>query len=119
MRRHLDRWQAAGARRFVDFRELAGAITRRLRITRHGAGWVLEVGPGDAPPLVRPVPITVRFAADTVPARVGVLRGGSRADVAVENRGDGLASLLLPAETALTSSSAAGSGRVTGAARVS
>jgi hypothetical protein len=52
----LDAWQAAGAQRFIDLRELAAAIGRTLRVT----GENLVVDDRGAPPLVRPLHVRVR-----------------------------------------------------------
>src|SRR5262249_19774066 len=43
IRRLLDAWQGAGARRLIDFRELAGAVGRRLWIANDGRSVRLRV----------------------------------------------------------------------------
>jgi hypothetical protein len=57
MRRWLEKWKTAGARRFIDFRELAGALSRTVRMDETDGGSVIGVSEAGATPLVRPLPI--------------------------------------------------------------
>jgi hypothetical protein len=72
MTRWLDAWQAAGAARFMDFRELAAAVGRRLETADDGAVVTLEES--NAPALVRPLRVALRVPAG-VPSVVTVRRG--------------------------------------------
>jgi len=57
----LDAWQRAGARRLMDFRELAAAVGRRLYLDDCDGKLRLTVRTdGCAPPLVRPLKCAVR-----------------------------------------------------------
>ncbi len=66
----LDRWRQAGARRFIDYRELAGAICRNLSIRGEGDAWRLVVDGQKAPDLVRPVPCFARFPGQGAPESI-------------------------------------------------
>jgi hypothetical protein len=68
----LDAWQAAGAARFMDFRELAATVGRRLETVDDGTIVILEES--KAPPLVRPLRVALRVPA-AVPSVVRVRRG--------------------------------------------
>jgi hypothetical protein len=72
MTRWLDAWQAAGAARFMDFRELAAAVGRRLEIAADGTVVTLEEA--NAPALVRPLRVALRVPTG-VPSVVTVRRG--------------------------------------------
>jgi len=78
MGRLLDAWTLAGARRFIDFRELNGALARRVRVTSGEDGQLtICVEERGAPPLVRPMPMRVRGEGGRVPDAVCVSRAGS------------------------------------------
>ena len=51
--RCLSRWSAAGATRWIDFRELAAATCRSVSLEPSGAGLRLSIDDDGAPPLVR------------------------------------------------------------------
>jgi len=70
--RCLDDWQAAGAERFLDLRELAAALNRRVDIDDDGA--TVTVDEPDTLPLVRPLRVALRVPAG-VPSIVTVRRG--------------------------------------------
>jgi len=72
MTRWLDAWQAAGAARFMDFRELAAAVGRRLEIADDGTVVTLEEA--NAPALVRPLRVAL-WVPTGVPSVVSVRRG--------------------------------------------
>ena len=96
MTHQLDQWQACGATRFVDFRECAGAVGRRLRMQQTPAGLQLHVDASAAPALVRPVPVNIIVPAAARPARVRVLLDGTVFDGDVDWRSSGHGRLLLP-----------------------
>jgi len=75
IRRCLDAWQAAGARRLIDFRELASAISRRLSVARDGGSLHLHIEQGGAPDLVRGLPVAVR-ADGPIPSSLGTTWNG-------------------------------------------
>ena len=72
MTRWLDAWQAAGAVRFMDFRELAAAVERRVEIADDGNLVTLEEA--NAPALVRPLRVAL-WVPTGVPSVVTVRRG--------------------------------------------
>jgi hypothetical protein len=72
MTRWLDAWQAAGAARFMDFRELAAAVGRRVEIADDGNLVTLEEA--NAPALVRPLRVAL-WVPTGVPSIVTVRRG--------------------------------------------
>jgi hypothetical protein len=88
----LDAWRAAGARRFVDLRELAAAL--ELRLDLRAQPWRLETGGDPGLPLPRPAPVLVHVPAGDPPGAIAL--GGS-GPARVQRLGDGLGRLVLPA----------------------
>ncbi len=56
----LDMWQRAGAKRIIDYRELAAALSRRLRVEESAGGPCVKVRNEGGPVLVRPLPVCIR-----------------------------------------------------------
>jgi hypothetical protein len=85
--RYLKRWRAAGAVRFVDFRQLAAEIGRRLEVEEDGQGHIrLIVHSHDALPLVGP--FHIRLYSGTggtgqLPTHVRVVHGNEETVVSV------------------------------------
>ena len=67
----LDRWQEVGALRVIDFRELAGALGRRVHIDG-GDNWRLRVYGRGGPPLVRPLRVAFRTGDGRLPSELPV-----------------------------------------------
>ena len=84
LRRWLDAWADAGARRLVDFRELAGAVGRHLSLRGPPGDLRLVVADDDAPALVRPLAVRVRVAEGPLPSRVRALVDGDSQSLGVE-----------------------------------
>lgn len=64
--RWLDAWTEAGARRFVDFRELAGLLGVRVGLSADGD---VEVEPGERFPPLRAIPVGWRSSQGLVAGR--------------------------------------------------
>jgi hypothetical protein len=96
MRQWLDRWQEAGARRLVDFRELAAAIGRRIHLQQCGGAVRLAVTGASAPPLVRPLPIGLHFPGGRLPSEIAVDLDGGQLVLDVQPLSDGVSRLVLP-----------------------
>jgi hypothetical protein len=93
----LDRWQAAGARRLIDFRELAAVVGRSLALEGDPAAARLTVTDENAPPpLVRPRAVMMRWPGARPPARVHASVDGRQLALEVEALGDGLGRVVLP-----------------------
>src|SRR5262249_5452262 len=56
----LDRWQDAGARRFIDFRELVSALESRVHLRHDSEHLELVIERSRATPAVRPIPVRLR-----------------------------------------------------------
>jgi len=97
MTRWLDRWQEAGARRLIDFRELASAVGCRLTLHDTDGRLTLTVDRRDAPAAVRPIPVRMR-PHGTVPARLRVQAGDRSREVEVASLPDGTGLVSLPVE---------------------
>ncbi len=95
MARWLDRWRDAGARRLIDFRELAAALAVRIGAADEGGQLTLTVRRTDHVAPVRPIPVRL-WRAETLPSRVVVRSGGRSDDVAVERLSDGSGRVLVP-----------------------
>ena len=70
--RWLDRWREAGARKLMDFRELAAAVGRRLRLDDGSLGTHLTVTGREAPALVRPLEVLLRVSGKRPPSRLAL-----------------------------------------------
>ena len=93
----LDRWQEAGARRLIDFRELASAVGCRLALDVTGSQLTLNVDRRDAPAAVRPIPVRVRTPSK-VPERLRVRVGDRTDEVEIDPCADGTGLVWLPVE---------------------
>jgi hypothetical protein len=99
----LDRWQAAGARRFLDFRELSAVVGRCLSLEDSPAGARLTVVEEEgAPALVRPLTVGMRWPGGHPPAGVGVRWDGRELSVKVWPLADGSARADLPDSSSLS-----------------
>jgi hypothetical protein len=96
MGRWLDRWQAAGARRLLDFRELAAAVGRRFQLEPSAGGPFLRVTNDGAPTLVRPVTVGIRVPGGRLPSRMPVSLDERNLTLNVHSLGDGLGRVVLP-----------------------
>ena len=93
----LDRWQTAGARRFIDFRELSAAVGRCLYLDDDNGCLRLEMNTfDDTPDLVRPLPIRLYSQNNALPPRILVSVGDNDFTLLVHGRGDGSAQITIP-----------------------
>jgi hypothetical protein len=90
----LDNWQEAGATRIIDFRELASAIGRQLHLNDTEEGLLLNVTSEDAPPLVKPLGVSIR--SNNLPSRISVELDGRKLFLPVQPCGDGEGLVHLP-----------------------
>lgn len=72
MSKWLNRWQSAGVRRFMDFRELTAAVSRTYSLEEHGSEVRLMVRGERAPRLVRPLEVMIRVSEGKLPSQVSV-----------------------------------------------
>jgi hypothetical protein len=93
--RWLDRWQAAGARRLLDFRELAATVTRRLYYEEQDSTLYLTATGEQAPLLVRPPVVKLHLPSGRVPSRVLVSVDGRTVLVEAQVIGDRVGRVLL------------------------
>ena len=92
----LERWEAAGTRRFLDLRELAAALRLRLRAVEDAATpLALHVGEAAPGALVRPVPIGLRAGASPLPSQLPVSMRGRELSLEVETLAPGVGRVLL------------------------
>ena len=96
MSRWLDRWQDAGAKKFMDFRELAAAVGRRLSLEERDGELRLKVESESAPALLRPLTIAIRMPGGRLPSRVSVWLDDRDLSLQVHPLGDGLGRVILP-----------------------
>ena len=95
MRRWLEAWKAAGARRMIDFRELAGALSRTVQIEETNSGVEITVANDGGPALVRPLPVL--FTSDRgCPQHVAVEMQRRRFLLPAEETGAGIGRVFLP-----------------------
>ena len=93
----LGRWQDAGARRFIDLRELAAAVTRRLRLSAGREGLRLDVEGTDGPALVRALRLGIHVPEGTLPPHVETVVDGRIHVLPVETLRGGTGQVLVPA----------------------
>jgi hypothetical protein len=88
---HLDAWVQAGAKNFIGFRDLAGAIGRTYRLDESSTGLRLVISGKNAPPLVRPLPVKITMPHGHLPSKILVSTedGESILDVAPLEHGVG------------------------------
>jgi hypothetical protein len=101
----LDAWRRAGARRFIDLRELAAALSLRLDLAPDGiGGWRLTADADPDLPLPRPLPVMLRANIGELPLEVG--RSGRPGRLRVQRLGEGLGRVVLSADERVTAASA-------------
>jgi hypothetical protein len=94
----LDEWRRAGARRLIDFRELAAALSLRLRLSRDpGREWRLRVGGDRDVSLPRPLPVLLRVPGVDPPSEICLERLGFELPLRVQTLEHGLGRVVLPA----------------------
>jgi hypothetical protein len=96
----LDRWSDAGAQHLMDFRELAGAIGRRLCFESDQSGLHLRVSGVGAPALVRPLTVMLRAPGKRLPAQLPVCLDGGEVALEIQPLNDGLGRVSLPVTAA-------------------
>ena len=96
MSRWLDRWQDAGAHRLIDFRELAGALGRRLYLDHIGDELHLRVINEGAPPLVRPLVVNVYLPNGRTPVSLAATFDEKQMSVEVQSSKDGFNQVVVP-----------------------
>jgi hypothetical protein len=95
----LERWMAAGVRRFVDYRELAVALARPFTLTSDATGCLLlSIENRDAPTLFRSLPIRLRATDSALPRTVTVRTAAGTATVPVTPEGQATGTMLLPVD---------------------
>jgi hypothetical protein len=99
MSRCLDRWQTAGAKKLLDFRELAAALGRRLCLEERYGELRLTVTGDGAPALVRPLTIAIRLPGVPLPSKLEVSLDDADLSLEVHPLGDGLGHVTLPCST--------------------
>ena len=95
MTRWLDRWQECGARRMMDYRELAALTECRFAFSETEEGLALKLENGS--PFVPPRPFPVRLYVPGSPdlAAIPVLWGGQYRELVTEHTGDGFYRLVV------------------------
>jgi hypothetical protein len=97
VRELIDEWRAAGARRLIDFRELAAALALQPRLERSSGAWQLRVERMRPVGLPRPLELMLRFPG-TPPDDLTAVLPGSVSRLRVQSLGGGLARTVLPAD---------------------
>jgi hypothetical protein len=82
MKKWLDEWQDAGAKRFIDFRELAAVLGRRVWLEDNGVP-TLIVKEAGGPDLVRPLRVAIALPSRALPSEIVVRSQGSEIVVPV------------------------------------
>jgi hypothetical protein len=92
---HLDRWLAAGARRLIDFRELAAMLGMRVQLREGPSGWELVARQTSGIRAPRPVEVMLRFPGPVPPELTAVTPQGSER-LRVQELDGGLARTVIP-----------------------
>jgi hypothetical protein len=72
MSKWLNRWQSAGVKRFLDFRELAAAVRRKYSLEEHSSIFRMKIRGKSAPRLVRPLKVMIKVSDGKMPSHVSV-----------------------------------------------
>ena len=96
LRRCLDAWQEAGARRWIDLAELAAILSGTLSLEADSA--LLRADPAGlcALPRRKPLAVNLRFPDSDVPDRLEVWSGGQPRELDVERLGRHEGRVVLP-----------------------
>jgi hypothetical protein len=96
MRRRLEAWTEAGARRMIDFRELAGALSRTVAIEETNGGLAISIAGAGGTALVKPLPVL--FTSDRgCPEHVAVEMEQRRFLLPAEEARAGIGRVFFPA----------------------
>ncbi len=96
MSKWLDRWQKVGARRFIDFRELAAAVGRHVHLEDRDGALSLTVGSRQAPALVRPLPVNIRVPDGKLSSKLSATIDGAEVSFELQSLQGGLGRVVLP-----------------------
>jgi hypothetical protein len=97
--RNLDAWHAAGAKRFMDFRELSAAVSTRLAIRMNAGSPRLVIGPERPLDWVRSLAIRIRLQGQPLPETIVVETCSGRQTVSVESIDEQTGRVVFPAKT--------------------
>lgn len=101
MSRWLDEWQAAGAERLMDFRELAAIVHRRFRLEERDGELRLDVlADARTPRLVRPLRVLLNLPAERLPSCLLACDGERKITLAVTRTGDSQGYVIVPPDFA-------------------
>jgi hypothetical protein len=92
----LDRWQAAGGRRLMDFRELAAIVGQQLYVEERNTELRLTIKGNGWPAMVRSVTLGVRSLKRQLPSRVLVSVNDSELPLEVRQLAEGFGRITLP-----------------------
>jgi hypothetical protein len=81
---NLERWRSAGAKRFIDYRELAAGLSCRLSLEERDNRLHLTVTNGGGPALVRDLKIAFRVPHGPVPSRISAHFDGREISLPVD-----------------------------------
>ena len=92
----LDDWEKVGARRFIDFRQLAAAVRRQLHLSFSEGTLHLAVTNDGAPALVRGQPFNVYVPDMVLPSKLLVSQSGKTSMLNVDVTSKGFGRGVLP-----------------------
>lgn len=95
LREQLDRWQNAGAHRFIDMRQLAAVLGIHLQVRGNDGRLALQVTRGEVEP-VMPVRIGIALTDDGIPDAIDVEIDGVPVSLRVDRAEDGNGIVELP-----------------------
>ena len=102
----LEGWVAAGARRFIDFRELAAAVGTSLRLAQTPDGSLrLAVG-GNHVERPRDLVVRIRGTGRTPPHQIELVNAPEAHILSVADQGDGTGLVLIPPNIGVESGAA-------------
>jgi hypothetical protein len=93
----LDRWQDSGAQKFLDFRELAAAVSRTYSLEEHGREVRLMVRGERAPRLVRPLEVMIKVSKGKMPSQLSLSHDNKDVLLKVYSFDRSVGSVILPA----------------------
>jgi hypothetical protein len=95
MTKWLDSWQASGAKRFMDFRELAAALSCRLQLEENNGSLRLSVINRENLQIVKPLIINIYVPKNNLPSEIKAIFREREFNLSVESREDNSGSITL------------------------
>jgi hypothetical protein len=96
MSKWLDSWQAAGAKQFMDFSQLAAALSCQFRLEQTDGSIHLLVANKENLQIVRPLAVNIYVPKGKLSSEIKVVFKGQEFNLSIESKGNNSGSIILP-----------------------